>query len=85
MAQKFLIVAVRDRAANVFGRPAFTTTRGVAIRSFAEEINRPDQNNQFAKTPEDFDLYELGTWNDETGEFESKRPEQIAVGKDLVR
>lgn len=82
---KLKIVAVRDRAADVYGQPNFVTNLGTAIRSFGDEVNRKAENNAFNAHPEDFDLYELGEYDDELGEFTTIRPRQIAVGKDLVR
>lgn len=82
---KLLMVVVRDRSADVFGTPTFVTSKGGAIRSFGDEINRQAAGNVLAAHPEDFDLYFLGMYDDATATFEAVRPEQIAVGKDLVR
>lgn len=82
---KLKVVCVRDRAADVYGQPNFVLSIGSAIRSFADEVNNPRENNAFNKHPEDFDLYELGEFDDETGLFQCGTPRQIAVGKDLVR
>lgn len=79
------IIAIRDRAADAFGIPNFTASIGAAMRSFADEINSPRENNQLNRHPEDFDLYELGTYNDNTGHFDVGVPRQIAIGKDLVQ
>lgn len=82
----YVVVAIRDRSAVVFGRPAFVTTVGLAVRSFTDEVNREHPENMMSRHPEDFDLYELGTYNDETGEMKSlDHPRQIAIGKDVVR
>lgn len=81
---KYFVVCVRDRAADVFGAPNFVLSIGAAIRSFGDEINREgDANNMFNKHPEDFDLFKLGTYDDQTAQFECAMPEQLAVGKDL--
>lgn len=81
---KLFIITVRDRAADVYGQPSYHTSVGAAIRSFADEINRPDPNNMLNKHPGNFDLYQLGVYDDNSGEFECGKPKQIAVGKDLV-
>lgn len=82
----YKIIAVRDRAAECFGQPQFVVTIGGSVRSFANEVNRKDENNMMSKHPEDFDLYELGTFNDADASFELlDGPRQIAIGKDLVR
>lgn len=81
----YRIVVIRDRAANVFGQPAFVTSLGGAIRSFGDEVNRRDGKNMMAMHPDDFDLYEVGTYDDSDGSFSTFTPRQIAVGKDLVK
>lgn len=78
------VVAIRDRAADVYGQPNFVTSIGSAIRGFADEINRPTEGNVLNKHPEDFDMFHLGCYNDALGEFQCGTPKQIAVGKDLV-
>lgn len=85
---KYVVIAVKDRAADVFGMPNYHHSIGTAIRAFGDEINRKAENNMFNAHPEDFDLFQMGTYDDNTGEFEKPehlggRPRQIAVGKDL--
>lgn len=74
------ICAVMDSAINAFGRPIFVPAKGAALRSFMDEINRP--GSDFHLHPDDFTLYTLGHFNDETGEF---IPGQmvLARGKDV--
>lgn len=84
---KLLIVAVRDRAADAFMRPFFVPTRGMAIRSFQDEVNRAAPDNSMNAHPEDYDLFALGTFDEETGQFtgnQTGQPEQIAIGKDSL-
>lgn len=81
---KRVVCAVRDRASDTFGSPFYVVARGQAIRNFADEINRSAADNQLYMHPEDFDLYELGFYDDDTGLFETGVPKQIAIGKDLV-
>lgn len=84
---KFTVCAVRDRASGAFARPMFVPAVGSAIRGFSDEINRKgDAENPLNSHPEDFDLFELGTWDDNTGRFDGlEDPRQVAVGKDMVR
>lgn len=81
----YQVVVVRDRTADVFGVPTFTTAIGVAIRSFADEVNRKDANNMFNRHPDDFDLYHIGTYDDSDASMVLHAPRQIAIGKDLLR
>jgi len=80
---RYKILCIRDRAIDAFGQPFFSASTGGAIRSFADEINRTDPNNQLNRHPEDFDLYSLGEFDDSTGRFDTSDPSQIAIGKDL--
>jgi len=66
---KLVLCSVKDRAADAYGRPMFVPSVGVAIRSFSDEVNRKDQENQLFNHPDDFDLYELGEFDDNTGLF----------------
>ena len=81
---KYRIVTIRDRAADVFGIPSFVMSLGAAVRSFGDEVNKKD-GSPLSGHPEDFDLYELGEYDDDTGQFSQGIPRQIAVGKDLVK
>jgi hypothetical protein len=77
-----IIVSVKDRAANAFGRPFFVPSAGLAIRSFSDEINRDDKENQMFNHADDFDLFELGTFDDSTGTFEChNQPKLLTLGK----
>lgn len=83
------VVSVFDSALNAFGRPFFVPSTGVALRSFADEVNRPGaqpQENPMNAHPDDFSLYSLGTFDEESGEFKSPgRPELLVRAKDVVQ
>ena len=82
----FKIVAIRDRVADAFSVPSFVTNIGQAVRQFGDEVRRPgseDRPNQLNAHSEDFDLYQLGDYNDDTGEITTHLPRQLAVGKDF--
>lgn len=68
---KMEIVAVRDRATEAYAQPIFVPALGVAIRSFQDEVNREDPNNNLNLHPEDFALFHLGTYDDNTGLFDT--------------
>lgn len=79
---KQVVVSVKDRAADAFGRPAFVPSVGVAIRSFTDEINRDHPDNQMFGHPDDFDLYELAMYDDSTGVVEMlDTPKLLILGK----
>lgn len=81
MARLF-VCAVRDRAIDSFGTPIFVVATGQAIRSFADEINNGE--SQFAKHPDDYDLYQLGMFDSDEGTLVPQHPVKLlSVGKDL--
>lgn len=83
---KLKIVSVRDRAADAFMRPFFVPSIGMAVRSFQDEINRQDADNAMFRHPEDYDLYDLGEFDEDTGKFNGvDSPRMLAVGKDYVK
>lgn len=76
------IIAVKDNAMQTFQHIATVRAKGEALRNFKDLINNPS-NAQLHQHADDFDLYELGTFNDETGEITAKTPELLMRGKDV--
>ena len=62
------IYAIYDSKAEAFMQPFFSGTAGLALRTFADAANSPD--TVIAKYPSDFELFELGVFDDQTGKFE---------------
>jgi len=78
------ICSIRDRQIDAFGRPIFVPHVGAAIRSFGDEINREDPNNEYYKHPGDYDLYHLGHFDDANATFTLlDKPKQLAIGEQL--
>lgn len=63
------IVAVRDLATETFGRPFVVHHPRQAIRSFTDEVNNPE--SEVCRHAEDYELYQLGTFEDSSGELTS--------------
>lgn len=78
------VCAVFDSAVQTFGQPFFVPAVGAATRSFSDEVNRKAADNALAAHPEDYTLYELGEFDDVTGEFHSEGKRVLARGKDVV-
>lgn len=57
--------SIRDSKAEVYFSPFYQKTTGEAERSFAQLVNDPQ--TMVGKFPEDYDLYLIGEWNDQTG------------------
>jgi len=81
---KLNLCSVKDRAADAYGRPMFVPSTGVAIRSFSDEINRAADDNQLYNHPGDFDLYEFGVFDDNSGIFDLyDQPKLLSLGKQV--
>jgi hypothetical protein len=62
----------------------FVPSVGVAIRSFSDEVNRQSDDNQLHNHPDDFDLYELGEFDDNSGTFAlHDQPKLLSLGKQV--
>lgn len=81
---KQVIIAVRDSKADAFGRPFFVASAGVGIRSFDDEVNRRDPENQMNNHPSDFALYQLGEYDDSTGIIECYPQPKLLIQADQV-
>ncbi|WNK14426.1 MAG: nonstructural protein [Microvirus sp.] len=78
-----LVMAVRDSASECYMRPFVTTSKGLAMRSFGDEVVRPESD--FHKHPHDFILFHLGAYDDVTGMLEAlAAPEQVARAIDYL-
>lgn len=79
---KRFVVSVFDRKLAAYGQPWFVPAVGAAIRAFGDEING---DGPAAKHPGDYDLYELGLFDEDTGKFENlDSPKQVAIGDQMV-
>lgn len=83
---KHYIVCVRDIKADLFHTPGFVPTIGGAIREFGDQVNREDKANLLYQHPEDFELYHLGNYDDNSALFELlDRPKQLTTGSAFVK
>lgn len=74
---------IKDRAADAFGAPVFFPSTGVAIRSFTDEVNRSEGNNNLYLHPDDFDMYEIGDFDTDTAMFTSAGMTVVCRAKDV--
>ena len=59
--------SVYDNAIKAYGRPWFARNEAEALRSFRLEVANPD--SFMAKSPADFTLFMVGSFDDNTGEL----------------
>lgn len=78
----YVVMSIRDNAVAAFNRPFFVQHVGMAVRSFKDEVNSAE--SPMAKHPEDFLLFELGTFDEETGKMQNlEAPRQVMRAIDV--
>lgn len=79
----YKVMAIRDLKVNIFNMPWFALSIGQAIRNFGDLVQDPQSAQN--KHPEDYNLYQLGEFDDETGAFQNLvAPTHVASGKDFA-
>lgn len=71
------VYAVFDTKANAFLAPAMMQTDEQAIRQFASAT--VDDNHAFTIFPDDYILYNVGTWNDEDARYTNAEPPHVLM------
>ncbi|WNK14002.1 MAG: nonstructural protein [Microvirus sp.] len=78
-----ILCAVLDDKVGAFAQVMQFPTRGVALRSFMDEVSRPD--SEIAKYSSDFSFYYLGTLDQVSGFIsQPAMPERLASASDFV-
>lgn len=74
------IFTVFDTAASAFLRPFFAETEGLAKRAFSEAINTPQGDASFFKHYQDYSLFLVGWFDDQTGEITAEKATHLGAG-----
>ena len=77
---KLNIYSIRDSKISAYSQPFYSHTNGSALRAFADHVN--DKTSAPNKHPEDYELFHLGTFDDETGEITSVKPNFIGAANE---
>lgn len=80
---KLQAFAIRDVQVGLYNRPYFMISKGQAIRSFTDEINRPSDENPMYKHPSDYELFYLGEYDEASGTFITLQPELVLSGANV--
>lgn len=72
------VFSVFDKKARAFGLPYFAPTLGVGIRTFSDAVS--DAQSMWSKHPEDYDLYHIGSYDDEDASLHPIVPTVRLVG-----
>ena len=76
---EFLVVAIKDKATERFMQPIFVETRQAAVRWFNHIITTTEM---FKDNPQDFELWQLGTFDDKLGIYGTGDNDLITKGKE---
>lgn len=80
-----LIISIRDIKSDTFSRPMFTHNYGTAIRMFTDEVNRESEDNQLFKHSADYQLFDLGNFDDVTGRLEGQEIPKLIITAESVK
>lgn len=78
----FKACSIRDTKAEAWTSPMFFQSNAQAVRSFGDAVK--DRSSDFGKHPEDYHLFWVGEFDDQTGKLEAMVPEHLAHGANLV-
>lgn len=79
---RYVLASIKDRSVDRFQGVSTFRAQGEALRNFLDMLNDPNSGTPY-KHPDDFDLYVVGHFDDETGELIPQPPTKIADGKQL--
>ncbi len=77
-----LMYVVRDSASGVYDRPMVARSEGEMKRGFSDIAN--DKNHPVGKHPEHYSLWNIGTYQDNTGRVDGQEPIHVVNGIDMV-
>lgn len=72
-------LSVFDAQAQSFSRPMFVAARGLGLRAIADEVNRASPDNPLWAHTVDFRVFELGSWDDNSGLFQCHSLPQLVA------
>lgn len=76
---KYVLYSVYDTKVKFFHKPMFMRNKGEALRSWKTEANADPEKSSISAHPSDFDLFEIGEFDDDTAKFEM-HPSPISLG-----
>lgn len=80
---KLFVICIRDSAAGVFSQPNFVPSVGAFVRAFGDKVKSGAKDDPLCEHPEDFEAFNMGDFDDNTGEFNLlARPVSVCRGSD---
>lgn len=76
------VFSVKDHKVGIFMRPFFELHVGSALRSWEDACRQSDA--PFNKYPNDFSLFQIGEFDDLTGELRMMDPVQLSSAREFI-
>ena len=76
---KLNIYSIYDDTAKAYMQPFFLHNHALAVRAFTDQVNS-ENNNPLSIHPEQFTLYHVGEFNDQTGNLELREHQSLGKG-----
>lgn len=83
----YAVVAIRDIKTDSFFPPQMVRSIGGFLRQLGDDIQQPRPDtlaDTMKKHPDQFEVHELGSWDDETGYFNEQGRKRLTIISDLV-
>lgn len=80
---KMILIGIFDRKAQMFISLEPTPNVNVSLRQLTENVNKQSDSPIF-KWPEDYSLWELGTWDTESGMAQMRTDEGAMYERKLI-
>jgi len=82
---KTVVCSIRDIKAETYAQPWFVVSEAVAVRSFTDLVNNQERGGTMFTHPEDYQLFAIGEYNDNTGEIVAINPPKHLVSANSVK
>lgn len=79
-----ILYSIKDDVAGTFMTISPAQNVGIIRRQLATAVNTPDNKNLYHTNPEDFSLYQVGTFDEVTGKTTSEQQFEFRLS-DLVK
>jgi len=77
--------AVRDTCVGAYNLPMFFQNSAAAVRALGDAVNRAKEDNAYYQHPEHYQLYHIGSFDDDSGIFSTLVPIFVVDCQSLVR
>lgn len=78
------LYTVYDKKAGYYLEPVFSLRSGLILRNFIDVVNQKPATHPFSKYPNDFALYQIGFFDQDSAEIDACKPVFVTDLSDLI-